>query len=96
MNLIKISAVNALEMMKRGELTSEEYVNAFLMIILIAYASLAAPRLPENIARLFDYPLTKLIVFFLIVYLAKHNVSVAIVSAVAVLITLMTLNNWYH
>jgi Asp-tRNA(Asn)/Glu-tRNA(Gln) amidotransferase A subunit family amidase len=30
MNLIKISAVNALEMMKRGELTSEEYVNAFL------------------------------------------------------------------
>ena len=30
MNLIKISAVNALEMMKRVELTSEEYVNAFL------------------------------------------------------------------
>ena len=30
MNLIKISAVNALEKMKRGELTSEEYVNAFL------------------------------------------------------------------
>ena len=30
MNLIKISAVNALEMMNRGELTSEEYVNAFL------------------------------------------------------------------
>lgn len=30
MKLIKISAVNALEMMKRGELTSEEYVNAFL------------------------------------------------------------------
>ena len=30
MNLIKISAVNALEMMERGELTSEKYVIAFL------------------------------------------------------------------
>lgn len=30
MKLIKISAVNALEMMGRGELTSEEYVSAFL------------------------------------------------------------------
>ena len=30
MNLIKISAVNALEMMKKGEITSEEYVTAFL------------------------------------------------------------------
>ena len=30
MNLIKISAVNALEMMERGELTSEKYVTAFL------------------------------------------------------------------
>ena len=30
MDLIKINAVNALEMMKKGELTSEEYVTAFL------------------------------------------------------------------
>ena len=30
MNLIKISAVNALEMMERGEITSEKYVTAFL------------------------------------------------------------------
>ena len=30
MDLIKISAVNALEMMEKGELTSEEYIMAFL------------------------------------------------------------------
>ena len=30
MNLIKISAVNALEMMQKGEITSEEYIMAFL------------------------------------------------------------------
>ena len=30
MNLIKISAVNAVEMMQKGEITSEEYVTAFL------------------------------------------------------------------
>ena len=57
------------------------------MIVLIAYASLAAPRLPENIVRMFDHPLTKLVVFFLIVYLAKYNAGVAIVAAVAVLVT---------
>ena len=73
---------------------NNEYVNAFLMIVLIAYASLAAPRLPENIVRLFDSPLTKLIVFFLIVYLAKHNAGVAIVAAIAVLVTLITLNKY--
>jgi hypothetical protein len=73
---------------------NNEYVNAFLMIILIAYASLAAPRLPENIVRMFDHPLTKLVVFFLIVYLAKYNAGVAIIAAVAVLITLMTLNKY--
>jgi hypothetical protein len=73
---------------------NNEYVNAFLMVILIAYASLAAPRLPENIVRVFDHPLAKLVVFFLIVYLAKYNAGVAIVAAVAVLVTLMTLNKY--
>jgi len=73
---------------------NNEYVSAFLMVILIAYASLAAPRLPENIVKVLDHPLAKLIVFFLIVYLARYNASVAIVAAVAVLITLMTLNKY--
>jgi len=73
---------------------NNEYVNAFLMIIIIAYASLAAPRLPENIVRILDHPLAKFVVFFLIVYLAKYNAGVAIVAAVAVSITLMTLNKY--
>ena len=30
MNLIKLSAVEALNMMEKGELTSEKYVQAFL------------------------------------------------------------------
>jgi Asp-tRNA(Asn)/Glu-tRNA(Gln) amidotransferase A subunit family amidase len=30
MNLIKLNATKALEMMKRGELSSEQYVSAFL------------------------------------------------------------------
>lgn len=71
-----------------------QYVSAILTIILIVYASLAAPRLPENVAALFDNPIVKLILFFLIVYLAKHNATIAIIAAVAVLVSLMTLNKW--
>jgi hypothetical protein len=73
---------------------NNEYVNAILMIVLIAYASLAAPRLPRSVAKLFDSPITKLIFFFLIVYTAKHNAGVAIIAAIAVLVSLMTLNRY--
>jgi hypothetical protein len=75
---------------------NNEYVNAFLMIILITYASLAAPRLPRSVAKLFENPLTKLIIFFLIVYTAKHNAGVAIIASIAVLVSLMTLNRYVH
>lgn len=71
-----------------------KYVSACLTIILIVYASLAAPKLPENVARLFDNSVFKLVLFFLIVYLAKHDATLAIIAAVAVLVSLMTLNKW--
>lgn len=73
---------------------NNQYVSAVLYIILIVYASLAAPRLPHNIAKLFDNPVVKLVLFFLIVYLAKHDATIAIIASVGVLISLMTLNRY--
>lgn len=68
------------------------YVSAALSIVLIVYASLAAPKLPQSIAKLFDYAWFKIIVFFLIALTARHQPTVAIIAAVAVLISLQTLN----
>lgn len=70
------------------------YISSALTIALIAYAGLAGPKLPEYIVSLFDYSVVKFIVFFLIAYMAKFNVTVAIVSAIAVLVTLQTLSNY--
>ena len=71
-----------------------EYLSTALSLILILYAGLAAPKLPEYIARLFDNPLFKLLVFFLVAYSAKKNPTVAIIAAIGVMISLHTLNRY--
>lgn len=69
-----------------------EYVTAGLALFLILYSSLAAPKLPSYIAKLFDHTWFKLLCFFLIVYVSRKNATVAIIAAVAVMISLITLN----
>lgn len=69
-----------------------EYVSAAVALFLILYAGLAAPKLPEWVARLFDNMLFKLVVFFMIVYVSRKNATIAIIAAVAVMVSLMTLN----
>lgn len=73
-------------------LDSNEYVNAALIIFLIVYASYAAPKLPPYILKLFDNPLFKLLIFFLIAYSAKKNPTVAIIAAVALMVSIHALN----
>lgn len=68
-----------------------DYVNMALYILLIVYASFAAPRLPEYIAKLFDNVFFKLFIFFLIAYSAKQNAIVAIIASIGVMISLQTL-----
>lgn len=69
-----------------------EYLSAGLSLFLILYAGLAAPQLPEYIARLFDNPIFKLVIFFLIAYSAKKNPTVAIIASVGLMISLYTLS----
>lgn len=73
---------------------NNEYLSAALSLFLILYAGLAAPKLPEYIARLFDNPLFKLLVFFLIAYSAKKNPTVAIIAAVGLMVSLHTLSRY--
>lgn len=71
-----------------------EYVSSALIIFLIVYASLAAPKLPNYILKLFDYTIVKLVLFFLIAYIAQKNASIAIIAAVGLLVTIMALNKF--
>jgi hypothetical protein len=75
-----------------------EYVNdnkilsSVLGLFLVLYAALAAPKLPKSVTAWFDNTWFKLGFMFLIAYMATKDPSVAIISAVALLVTLQTLS----
>lgn len=68
------------------------YISGALSLFLVMYAGLAAPKLPESIAKLFDNAWFRLVVFFLIIYSAKKNPTVAIIAAVGLMISMQTLS----
>jgi len=91
------TAVKSFDNAARGALSyidNNEYITAMLTLFLIVYASYAAPRLPPYILKLFDNPLFKILIFFLIVYTSRKNPTVAIVAAVALMVTISALNKF--
>jgi len=73
---------------------NNEYLSSALSLFLILYAGLAAPQLPEYVARLFDNPLFKLLIFFLIAYSAQKNPTVAIIASIGLMVSLHTLTRF--
>lgn len=71
---------------------NNQYVSTALIIFLILYAGLAAPKLPSYMLVLFDNLIFKFVIFFLIAYMAKQNPTVAVLSAIALMVTLQALN----
>lgn len=69
-----------------------EYFSTALILFLIVYAGVAAPKLPVRIARLFDNTLFKVLLLFLIAYSSRNNPTVSIVAAVGLMVSLHTLN----
>jgi len=51
---------------------------------------LAAPKLPKSVAQIFGNKIFKMIFLFLVAYMASRNVSVAIIAAVALVISMQT------
>jgi hypothetical protein len=81
------------DLVKKGTSWLEnDYVAGVLTVFLILYANLAAPKLPSYIAKLFDNIIFKVIMFFLIVYIHNKNPTVALISAVALMLALMILD----
>lgn len=74
-------------------LLEQKYVNTALYLFLILYAGLAAPKLPSYISKLFNNAIFRVLILFLIAYLASKDVEAAILVSVGLVITLMTLNH---
>lgn len=68
------------------------YVAGAITVFLIVYAGAAAPKLPSYIVKMFDYTLVKLLMFFMIVFISRKNATVALVAAIALMVSIMTLN----
>jgi hypothetical protein len=68
-----------------------QYVSTAITLALILYAGVAAPKLPESMAKLLDNSIVKLLLFILIAFIAKKNITIAIVAAIGVMVTLQTL-----
>ena len=69
-----------------------QIVSSVLGLFLVLYAGLAAPKLPRSIAKLFDNPAFRVIVLFLVAFMASKNKSVALIAAVGLVISFQTLN----
>ena len=69
-----------------------EYVSSAITTVLVLYASLAAPKLPEKVTKYFDNMAVKVAFMFLIVLTSRKSPSVALITAVGLMVTLLTLN----
>jgi hypothetical protein len=72
-------------------INDNKVLSSVLGMLLVLYAALAAPKLPKNVVEIFDNSLFKLGYMFLVVYLASKNPSLAIISSVALFVTIQTL-----
>jgi hypothetical protein len=77
-----------------SSIDNNPYLSSALSLFLVLYAGLAAPQLPEYVARLFDNPLFKLLMFFLVAYSARKNPTVAIIASVGLMVSLHTLTKF--
>jgi len=82
------------EIKKALSILDNEYVSAALSVFLVVYAGMAAPKLPERVARLFDNTLFRIVIFFLVAYSARKSPSVAAIAGVGLMVSLMTLNRY--
>ena len=73
---------------------NNKVLNTVVSMLLILYVIFAAPKLPRSVVKVFDHSLFKLGYMFLIAYIATKNPTVAIISSVALLVTIQTLSSY--
>lgn len=71
---------------------SNEYILTTIKVFLGLYAAFAAPKLPPSILGLFDNILFRIVVAFSIIMIATREPGIALMLAIAFIITLQTAN----
>lgn len=69
-----------------------EYVTAVVALFVVLYASNVAPRLPDVVSDLFNNPIFRVFVLFLVAYIANKNPAVALLVSIAFVVTLNVIN----
>ncbi len=70
------------------------YINTGIKVFIGLYAAFAAPKLPKSIINMMDNTLVRIMVAFLIVLIATKDPSIALIVAVAFILTLQTANRY--
>jgi hypothetical protein len=78
--------------MKPLDLLDNKIVSAAVKIFLVLYAGAVAPQLPRSLAKLMKNNLVKMVVLFLIIYTGMKDTTIALMGAVAFVVTMMALN----
>lgn len=73
---------------------ANQYVSTTLKVLLAFYAAFAAPHLPRSIARLLDNTIVRILIAVVIIYLATKDPSLAILVALAFVLSLQTANKY--
>ena len=75
-------------------LKNNKIVSTVLIIFIILYITMAAPKLTHYAVSIFNNKYIKILFIFMIAYLACHDPIVSLIAAVAIFISLQTLRNY--
>tara|TARA_B100001093_G_scaffold190978_1_gene183469 strand:+ start:303 stop:662 length:360 start_codon:yes stop_codon:yes gene_type:complete len=73
---------------------SQPYSKTILTTLLVLYGGLAAPKLPKNIASLFENNIFRIIILSSIVYLGHKDPKFAVMISICFVISMDTLSNY--
>jgi len=73
---------------------TNKYISVAIKILIALYAAFAAPQLPREVAFFFDHTVVRILVAVLIIYVATKDPSMAILIALAFVLTLQTANKY--
>jgi hypothetical protein len=70
------------------------YISTSIKVLIALYAAFAAPSLPKDLASLLDNSFIRILIAVLIVYIATKDSSMAILLALAFILSLQTANKY--
>lgn len=79
-------------MIEFANVLQNPYLTGVLTLFLVLYGGLARPQLPKVVEDLFDNAIFRMVFMFLIAFLAVKNATIAIMVAVAFVLTMSILN----